>query len=185
MPNHFTTIGLCSRDWSRDEDNEVDLTPIDGLNLCEVIAPLPNELANIVATHEPCRYRHKATGEWFDSCDGPETDREQYERVPLTASEIESLKATHGAATWYDWQRDNWGTKWGTYGTNAKVLGGDGSPVLIEFQTAWGPPSPEMMGRIEDYLRETFCLAKIRWIGFDPDSDDIADIPVSHATPTQ
>jgi hypothetical protein len=47
-------------------------------------------------------------------------------------------------------------------------LGGDGAPVLIKFQSAWGPPSPDMMRRITDHLAEVYCLTNITWIGHDP-----------------
>ena len=70
----------------------------------------------------------------------------------------------------YEWQKDNWGVKWGTYNTQAVVLDGDGSPVVISFVTPWGPPR-KMMPRIVKWLRESFDFGSILWIGSDPMDD--------------
>jgi hypothetical protein len=175
MPNHFLTIGLCGRDYSRlkasgkEDCDEIDFEPLKGANLCELLMPLPDELHGIVASNPKCHYVHKITGETSKDCNGPMgDDRDQWERVPLTDDEVSELVAKYGAADWYDWQQQNWGTKCGTYNTKCHQLGGDGSPVLIEFETAWGPPSPKMMRRITEYLRDKYFLKVLKWVGHDP-----------------
>jgi hypothetical protein len=187
MPNHFLVIGLCGRDWERleaigrDDHDEIDLTPIEGVNLCEIIDKLPEELEGVVSMNPLCRYRHKHTGEYLKDCNGPMMldDREQWEQVILTESEINQLCAKYGAASWYEWQQNNWGTKWGTYNTTVHSLGGDGSPILIEFQSAWGPPKPEIMRKIDDFLCETYFLKNIRWIGHDPFDGSTVEIEIA------
>lgn len=177
MPNHFLTVGLCSFDFSRRERGEVDFSTLANANLCELAGPaLPDELANIVSSRPPARYVHKKTGETFKGVNGPMENREQYNRVDLKEDEIATLKAKHGAADWFDWQTDNWGTKWGTYDTKVHEMGGDGSPILIEFQSAWGPPNPNMMRRISKYLCDNYCLSEIKWIGHDPSNSSLCDI---------
>ena len=42
----------------------------------------------------------------------------------------------HGCATWYDWSRKNWGTKWNAYGHNHQR----NTENTVYFQTAWSPP---------------------------------------------
>lgn len=128
MPNHFLTIGLCSRDWSEDQ-GEVDFSALKDANLCQLVHPQPEGIG-----------------------DG-----------------------------WYHWSIENWGTKWGTYDTKVHELGGDGSPILIEFQSAWGPPSPSTMRKITDYLRKTYRLKQIDWSGHDPSCDEIVEIEVAEA----
>lgn len=129
MPNHFTTVGLCSRDYNRlealgkDDSSEIDFSELTDKNLCEIVTSKPNY------------------------CD-----------------------------LWYEWSIDNWGTKWGTYNTKVHELGGDGSPILIEFHSAWGPPNPETMRKITEYLCETYCLKNIKWIGHDPYDGSIFDV---------
>lgn len=44
----------------------------------------------------------------------------------------------YGSFTWYDWARDNWGTKWNACDTyyDANI------PTAVEFNTAWCAPVP-------------------------------------------
>jgi hypothetical protein len=185
MPNHFTVVALCGRNWERLEQQgkeDFDFTGLEGANLCEILAPLPDELQGIVETTPPCRYRHKQTGEWSKDSNTPMGDDvANWERVDLTDDEQAELRRKYDAVTWYDWQPANWGTKWGTYDLKLHELGGDGSPLLIEFQTAWRPPNAEMMRRIDDYLCDKYCLQNIKWIGYDPYDDRTKDIDVADA----
>lgn len=173
MPNHFLTVGLCSRDYSRLQESGKEYYPKDffdslkNINLCKLVCPRPEELAGIVCSTTPSRFRHKETGEWSKDSNGYYLD-DQWEEVVLTQEELSELIIKYGAANWYDWQRYNWGTKWGTYDTKVHILGGDGSPILIEFQSAWCPPSPLIMGKIERYLCDTYFLKNFCWIGHDP-----------------
>ena len=183
MPNHFLTVGLCARDYERLElsgKEDFDFSAINEMNLCEQICRLPDELEYIVASNPRCRYQHKVSGEYLKDCNGPMgNDRDQWDRVDIDKSEVESLIAKYGSADWYEWQTANWGTKWGTYKTKVHELGGDFSPVLIEFVTAWNPVSPEMMWKIDAFLCETFFLKNIKWIGHDPSDLTTVDIAVS------
>jgi|GEM_PF-2747810 len=177
MPNHYTVVGLCARDWKAAEKlgkksiDEVDLTPINGSNLCKIVLPMPEELQGIVSSKQLVRYKHKITGKvWDEDCNGPTRDHEDWEQVALEPSEIAELERKFGAASWYEWALINYGTKWGTYSVKVHELGGDGSPILIEFQSAWGPPNPEMMRRINEYLQSVYCLSDIKWMGHNPGS---------------
>jgi len=129
MPNHFTTVGLCSRDYYRlealgkEDFSEIDFAELKNKNLCEIVTSKPIDCNN-----------------------------------------------------WYIWAIDNWGTKWGTYETRVHQLGGDGSPILIEFQSAWDPPNRETMRKITNYLRETYCLDNIKWIGHNPYDGSLVDV---------
>ena len=189
MPNHFLTIGLCSCDWGRledkadalglDEPEEINFDELEGTNLCRLIDPLPDALQGIVASDPPARYRHKTTGEyWVEDCNGPMKNANEYERVDLTYQEIRDLVDEYGAADWYEWQRERWGTKWGIYGLKVHRPGGDGMPIMIEFQSAWGPPSPPMMRKIDNYLCEKYCLENFKWIGHDPCDGKTIDIEI-------
>lgn len=179
MPNHYQVVGLCSGDY------ETDLTPLNRVNLCEIIAPLPEELRTIVASNPPCRYRNKQTGEWHPDVNGPTENRDGYDRIELTQAECDELQAKYSAKDWWEWQVANWGTKWGTYDLTAMRLGGDGCPVLIAFQSAWCPPSPAMMRKIEGYLRDTYSITACKWIGHDPYDGKLKDIEVEEATTCQ
>jgi hypothetical protein len=188
MPNHFTLCCIAGRDWLKLEENGLDDFPEDMFeelpktNLCEVSAKLPDELQGIVSSHPPQRYFHKETGEqWVEDCNGPwgAEDREKWEAKPLTDAEQRELINKYGACTWYEWQHENWGTKWGTYHLKVHELGGDGSPIFIECQCAWGPPNPKSMRAITEYLEETYYLKNIKWFGHDPYDGDTCDIEVA------
>lgn len=187
MPNHYLTVGICGRDYEAAEKlgiedyYSIDLSPIiNGTNLCEICVRLPDELVGIVATNPPVRYRHKVTGEWSKECNSPMgLDRDYWEKVELTSDEIASLRAKYGSCNWYDWNVENWGTKWGTYDTEVHQLGGDGAPLMISFQSAWGPPSPKAMRLITDYLCDTFCLKDFKWLGHDPYDNSTHHIEVA------
>lgn len=42
----------------------------------------------------------------------------------------------YGSTSWYEWAKDNWGTKWNAYELNDERTTSD----TIYFQTAWAPP---------------------------------------------
>ena len=67
-----------------------------------------------------------------------------------------------------DWGRENWGTKWGTYDVEAFDLGGDGSPVVIKFQTAWSPPNEDTREKLAHWLMQSFQFDRVEFVGFDP-----------------
>jgi hypothetical protein len=73
---------------------------------------------------------------------------------------------------WHDWAQANWGTKWGTYDVEAFDLGGDGSPVLIKFQTAWR--APKVLDKIADWLKRTYAFEKVAFVGFNPSDDSVS-----------
>jgi hypothetical protein len=106
MPNHYTTLMICSPgyDFNVADFNERHKESC----LCSIVAPMPESVEQVRSVHYP---------------DG--------------TTEKERLGVDQD---WYDWAKENWGTKWGTYDAKAFELGGDGSPVLIKFQSAWGPP---------------------------------------------
>lgn len=183
MPNHFTVVAICGRDWKRLEEagkEDFDLEPLNGANLCEIIAPLPEDLVGIVSTTPLCKWRHKTTGEWCRDSDGPHWQSiAEWECVNLTDEQVAELREKHNATNWYEWQPENWGTKWGIYSLEVHELGGDGSPVLIEFQCAWGPPNAVMMRKIDDYLCETYFLKGLRWMGHDPYDGQTCEIEIA------
>lgn len=55
--------------------------------------------------------------------------------------------AEYGCKTWYEWCRNNWGTKWNAY--NIQMV----APNVIEFQTAWNGV-PDLMAKLSDKFPE-------------------------------
>lgn len=52
--------------------------------------------------------------------------------------------AIEGRPNWFDWQCDNWGTKWNAYSAHIESEwdGGDCCEMEIHFDTAWATPTP-------------------------------------------
>lgn len=61
----------------------------------------------------------------------------------------------YGAATWYEWARENWGTKWSAY--NAEI----GEDNTIMFNTAWSRAMPVIQKLSENFpdLYFEYCWA--------------------------
>lgn len=177
MPNHFTTTALLMGGYGlREED-------FNDKELCDLCFPAPTEALGdinsgfIVIDGEEFRY--------WDSNGGLSGDR------------IAELVANYGAASLLDWNRRFWGTKWGTYDTRLISLGGDGCPMVLKFNSAWGPPNPICMYMIDDYLRERMVVARyacgdpveclegqkaacqIRWMGLEPSDGSICEIEIA------
>lgn len=142
MPNHYTTMMICSPGYGFDYDD------FNGrhaeTNLCAVVRPMPESVEQV-----PSIYYADGT-----------TERERL-----------------GEDTdWYKWADENWGTKWGTYQVQAIPLGGDSAPILIKFQSAWGPP--KILDSIGEWLKNTYDFEDVAFVGFDPFGDSTSIITV-------
>jgi len=78
--------------------------------------------------------------------------------LPPTASK--ALIDKYGADNWYDWNIQNWGTKWNTYDNN---INDDNS---VSFQTAWSLPDPIFAKMAEMYPSMTFNIKCVEEGGF-------------------
>jgi len=144
MPNNYTTVLICLP-GEKEFDVDAFLKQYGEKNLCEIVRPSPDGLDGINYGHS------NGLTHWRD--DGSPVD-------------VAQLTEEFGAASRYEWCSKYWGTKWGTYRTKALQLGGDCQPVVISFESAWGPPS--IMDEIEQWLKDTFGFIEIKIIGVDP-----------------
>ena len=80
-------------------------------------------------------FKDKAVGQspWEESEEEPNV-LNFHSLVPVPD---EVLKAGYESAG-YDWERANWGCKWGA--DNAQLLDEGGTCLIYEFDTAWSPP---------------------------------------------
>jgi hypothetical protein len=51
----------------------------------------------------------------------------------------EDLVAKHGYSSWYDFNINNWGTKWDVESDNVEIV--DANTVTAGFDSAWAPPT--------------------------------------------
>jgi hypothetical protein len=70
-----------------------------------------------------------------------------------------ALKEKHGYDNWYDWNVNNWGTKWDCSGEDSfyqnEIKDGDTDfhgKLCLAFDTAWAPP----IGIYEELIRKDF-----------------------------
>ena len=79
---------------------------------------------------------------------------------PITRAENATYLATHGANNWYDWARNNWGTKWGDFDTKfiEPIDEDDLWIVPISFRTAWRAPHEGMLVIVAQFPALEFSL---------------------------
>lgn len=56
----------------------------------------------------------------------------------LSEAEAKRREEKYGAINWYDFARNQWGTKWNAY--EVRYIDGDDTKIILEFQTAWDTP---------------------------------------------
>ena len=83
---------------------------------------------------------------------------------------VEFNKKKYGAADWYDWSVNNWGTKWNSSDTvmHTELEDKEEKQIGYSFQTAWAPPLP-----LYDKLAEMFPNTNI-FVNFDESGCDFA-----------
>jgi len=150
MPNHYTTIAICSpgHDFDCDDFNERH----QDTNLCAVVKPMPEHTEEL----------HSGTAIMSDGTRASVWTERKGEDGAI-------IRTASDDTSWYDWAAENWGTKWGTYDMQAFPLGGDGNPIAIKFQSAWGPPS--ILDDIAAWLKRVGKFERVDFVGFDPYDD--------------
>ena len=73
-------------------------------------------------------------------------------RDNLSQKDKERLKS-EGVPNWYDWQSENWGTKWNAYECEFRKenLIDDWYGLTYEFLTAWSTPEPVIRKLVLDW----------------------------------
>jgi hypothetical protein len=80
--------------------------------------------------------------------------------------ELRDLTTKYGAADWFTWSVQNWGTKWDVCVSTLEEFGP--GEIRYTFDTAWGPPKP-----ICELLRQRFPALSITW-SYDEPGNQIA-----------
>ena len=92
----------------------------------------------------------------------PDIDREEW---ALGRTAFQNVQK-YGAATWYDWARENWGSKWNAYQTERL------EDNTIEFNTAWSNVKPVIFA-----LSEKFPDIEMRYQWADEDiGSNVGDV---------
>jgi len=109
--------------------------------LFQYMAPMPSELEGTTKGSHPPKWQTKNSGILIDR---------------------------YGADNWYDWQCKNWGTKWDVYCDDIKywdVKKEWKGPyhIVLEFDTAWGPPT-EAIKRLKMSYAAQISFLRILYI---------------------
>ena len=197
--------GFYNQDGDKDKDYRIKdiydkflsdvLTEKEGkkyYNLMEVM-PCPEILTKVHATSPPYLVSDRETGEFVMQSvfDMVKEDRNlfhdtnthpKYEKVEIVEGTTihRFLMEEYGVLTWYDWNVQNWGTKWGTH------LEEDGIEVdqyNLRFwcETAWSPPNELLQFIANKYKVNVECFYEIEGYGddgvgkdtFEPELEDI------------
>ena len=71
---------------------------------------------------------------------------------PANAKKANKNIKEHGYADWYDWQVNNWGTKWDIGPLNMEIEIIDNEHrIYVDFGSAWSPPIGAMRKLFEKY----------------------------------
>lgn len=137
MPNHVTTIIRASKnalDSLKSEESNADFN---------TIIPFPEELESLTAefkvflTQEEADAHQKKQEE--RNAKLPEFFRANYEgktHAITVAKRAELIEKYGPLLDWYNWNIENWGTKWNAYNIERR------DDETLKFETAWAMPEP-------------------------------------------
>ena len=75
--------------------------------------------------------------------DGPDNVTRTPILIPLQFANFVPQPKFDNDGAWYQWNIDNWGTKWDLdYETDATIETIDDGTLMYTFDTAWSPPTP-------------------------------------------
>jgi len=74
----------------------------------------------------------KRIKKWID---GGKEQRVDFKKIKPMPKSIRSLD-------WHSWSCKNWGTKWNAHEITVYQLKPDSRRLVLEFNTAWNPPTP-------------------------------------------
>lgn len=155
MPNHVVNILTISGDADLVAEIKSKISSSeDGFTLhidFNKVAPLPDDLKG---TTSPTRIISQKD---YDKQEAriASGDLEEYEKRfglsrGITQEMSVEFKKKYGTNNWYDWQRNEWGTKWNAYGQKLRENGD------IKFETAWSTPARLIQKLSNQYPNATF-----------------------------
>lgn len=84
-----------------------------------------------------------------------EVIKDGFSGYPITKKISEALIKKYGADNWYDWQKDNWGTKWDV---EAELTDENTRHLEYNFDSAWCPPDRFIYKIAEMFPKLSFRL---------------------------
>lgn len=123
------------------EDEDTDLSMSNFL-------PVPEILTRMSAPTFPVESKNLEKEMIKDIENGSDT-------IPITKKISEALEKKYGADNWYNWQVENWGTKWDI---DAHLSTVSNEELVYDFMSAWSPPNNFLVGVSKFYPKLRFYL---------------------------
>jgi hypothetical protein len=103
------------------------------------IIPMPKELNETISPTEVVATQAEADKINLNYAKDDSPFKSDQTIKAITKAEQERRMSVYGADSWYEWAIANWSTKWGAY--EAKLLLESPTKLVLQFNTAWSPPS--------------------------------------------
>jgi hypothetical protein len=117
----------------------------------QALLPCPQELQEVTSGHTTIEGVSVTVWRSVEQADGKTL------QIRISDEDIERFKREYGATNWYDWQIQNWGTKWDVDAHVSSDSIHDGE-VAIDFETAWSPPKDFVCTVSQKFTSLTFTL---------------------------
>lgn len=124
----------------------------------------------IAGSRWPDEVFHRVMADAFE-----ETEQKRQRRYNMGQTYVSNYQQ-YGAATWYDWCNQFWGTKWNA--SDTEIIDND----TIRFDTAWSNPEPILLKLAEIYPdrmikhwwadEDRGCNTGYRWLQGDVSSEE-------------
>ena len=137
MPNHVTNHVTFLGSTERIKELRAKCKTTESPFSFKAFHPMPTEL---VGTSSPAKIvTEQELQDWKDKLANGELKDWEKDYRPITEKESKRFIKKYGTDNWYNWQTENWGTKWDCY-DHIEI-----SESEIHFNTAWSTPIRALM----------------------------------------
>ena len=141
MPNHVDTI-MVVEGPEKDVQKFIDQHIKDDSFDFSTIAKMPEELDGTVSP--PPRTLEEASRDPFLWGDATKEEIEEARQKVINQFKNQNrYEKEFGANNWYDWNCQNWGTKWNAY--SYEEMEREAGLFKFTYQTAWDMPRPLLL----------------------------------------
>ena len=187
MPNHTSNYIIFNRELKEKEINNIKkelFNEKDNLDFNKLIKQ-PEKMINVGLsrnTVEAYSWYFFKNPDNLSEEDLKETLSDEEKRVdienkygklqPELKKDIQKEEGYEKLENWYNWNCENWGTKWGAYETEFK------DNDILFFCTAWSKPSDKLLNKLFNKLEQILSKEDIKEISYEVEyeGEDIREI---------
>ena len=187
MPNHTSNYIIFNRELKEKEINNIKkelFNEKDNLDFNKLIKQ-PEKMINVGLSRNTVEayswYFFKNPDNLLEE-DIKETLSDEEKRAyienkygklqPELKKDIQKEEGYEKLENWYNWNCENWGTKWGAYETEFK------DNDILFFCTAWSKPSDKLLNKLFNKLEQILSKEDIKEISYEVEyeGEDIREI---------